>query len=199
MIHINPFLYQYLCTTSSSLITLPIDIAQTKILTSSLITFDLNEVKWLMLFPLIFTSQNIIYNELHYIKNTLLRGAIAGIITTPIYTYLETQKMYTRLNIFPNYNIYIRLILIRQALFYSILYKISLLDIPYASFIAAFIANTIGFPFKLIALSQSYSIFMINKETVRLTAILEIIKASISDGIALFLIYNSYFSPVKII
>ena len=115
MIHINPFLYQYLCTTSSSLITLPIDIAQTKILTSSLITFDLNEVKWLMLFPLIFTSQNIIYNELHYIKNTLLGGAIAGIITTPIYTYLETHKMYTRLKIFPNYNIYIRLILIRQA------------------------------------------------------------------------------------
>ena len=197
MIHINPFLYQYLCTTSSSLITLPLDIAQTKIITSNSIVFDLNELKWLILFPLIFTSQNIIYNNLHYIKNTFLRGATAGIISTPIYTYLETQKMYTRLNIFPNYNIYFRLILIRQALFYSILYKISLFNIPYSNFIAALFANSIGFPIKLLTLSKSYSVFIINKKTIALTAILEIIKASISDGTALFLMYTPSFSPLK--
>jgi hypothetical protein len=188
MIHINPFLYQYLCTTSSSLITLPLDIAQTKILSSSSVIFNINELKWLLLFPLIFTSQSIIYNELYYIKNTLLRGAAAGIFTTPIYTYLETQKMHNRLNILPNYNIYITIILIRQALFYSILYKITLLNIPYSTFIAAFIANTCGFPIKLFALSNSYSVFMINKKTIKQTAILEIIKSSISDSMALFLI-----------
>ena len=198
MIHINPFFYQYLCTTTSSLITLPIDIAQTKIISSTPTVFDLNELKWLILFPLIFTSENIIYNKLHYIKNTFLRGAISGIIITPLYTYLETQKLYARLSIFPNYKIYIKLILIRQALFYGLLYSISLFNTSYSTFIAAFIANIVGFPIKLLALSKSYSVFIINKKTIKITAILEIIKASISDGTALFLMYIPSFSPLKI-
>tara|TARA_Y100000591_G_scaffold333389_1_gene376980 strand:- start:11835 stop:12425 length:591 start_codon:yes stop_codon:yes gene_type:complete len=195
MIHINPFLYQYLCTTSSSLITLPLDIAQTKILSPSPTIIDFNEIKWLLLFPLIFTSQNVIYNELHYIQNTLLRGAMAGILTTPIYTYLETRKLYTRINLVPNYNIYIKFILLRQTLFYSILYQIA--KINNSNFMAAFIANMIGFPIKLLALSKSYSVFVINSKSIKLTAILEIIKSSISDGAALFLMYSPSFSPLK--
>lgn len=87
MIHINPILYQYLCSTTSSLVTLPIDIAQTKILSTKEVNTDLSEIKWLLLFPLIFTTQNIVYNELYNIKNTMIRGAIAGFLTSPIYTF----------------------------------------------------------------------------------------------------------------
>lgn len=195
MIPINPILYQYLCSTTSSLVTLPIDITQTKILSTKEVYIDLSEIKWLLLFPLIFTSQNIVYNELYNIKNTMLRGAIAGFLTSPIYTFLETKKMYRRLNILPRYEIYFKIILIRQTIFYSILYEISQLNIVFSNFIAAIIANSIGFPIKLIALSYSYSIFVINKKTIKITALLEIIKASISDGLALFLIYKPSFSP----
>ena len=130
-------------------------------------------------FPLIFNSQNIIYNEISIVKNTLLRGALAGMLSSPIYTYLETKKMYSRLAILPNYYIYSKIILARQTLFYAILYKISLMNIVNATFISALVANIIGFPLKLYALSKSYSVFIINKKTIRLSAIMEILKASI--------------------
>lgn len=197
MLSINPFLYQYLSTTGSNLITLPIDIAQTKVLSNSSSTINLSEIKWLLLFPLIFTSQNIIYNEISIVKNTLLRGALAGMLSSPIYTYLETKKMYSRLAILPNYYIYSKIILARQTLFYAILYKISLMNIVNATFISALVANIIGFPLKLYALSKSYSVFIINKKTIRLSAIMEILKASISDGLALYLMYSPNFSPLK--
>lgn len=195
MIHINPILYQYLCSTSSSLVTLPLDIAQTKILSPKEVNIELSEIKWLLLFPLIFTSQNIVYNELSNIKNTIIRGALAGFLTSPIYTFLETKKMYQRLKILPKYDTYFKIILIRQTLFYSILYEISKFNMEFSNFIAAIIANTIGFPIKLIAFSYSYSFFIINKKTIKITALLEILKASISDGLALFLIYKPSFSP----
>jgi len=51
MLSINPFLYQYLSTTGSNLITLPIDIAQTKVLSNSSSTINLSEIKWLLLLP----------------------------------------------------------------------------------------------------------------------------------------------------
>ena len=83
----------------------------------------------------------------------------------------------------------------RQTLFYSILYQIA--EFNNSNFLAAFIANIIGFPIKLIALSKSYSIFLINSKNIKLSAILEIIKSSISDGTALFLMYSPSFSPLK--
>ena len=197
MLNINPFLYQYLSATGSSLITLPIDIAQTKVLTNKPIEINMCEFKWLLLFPIIFTTQNIIYNEISLVKNTALRGALAGILSCPIYTYLETKKMYSRLKILPNYNVYSKIILARQAIFYSILYQVSVMNIVNSTFISAFIANLVGFPLKLFALSKSYSVFLINKKTIKLSAIMEILKASISDGLSLYLMYSPNFSPLK--
>jgi hypothetical protein len=197
MIHINPILYQYLCSTTSSLVTLPIDIAQTKILSTKEVNTDLSEIKWLLLFPLIFTTQNIVYNELYNIKSTMIRGAIAGFLTSPIYTFLETKKMYKRLNILPRYETYFKIILVRQTIFYSILYKISKLNIAFSNFISAIVANLVGFPLKLLALSKSYSIFLINKKTIKLCAVMVILKASISDGLSLYLMYSPNFSPLK--
>ena len=78
--NITPIIYQYICTTSSCILTLPLDIVQTKIITSSDISFNLNELKWVLLFPLIFTSQNIIYTNLFNVKNvnSLVQGSVHG-------------------------------------------------------------------------------------------------------------------------
>ena len=197
MINMNPILYQYICTTSSNLLTLPLDIVQTKVIAPQNTTFNLDELKWLALFPLIFTSQNIVYNNLFNIKNIFLRGAAAGIITTPIYTYLETSKINSRINQIPDYNVFICLILIRQAIFYSLLYQISVFNIPNATFIAALVANLIGFPIKLYTLIKSYSVFVVNKKTIIISSLIEIFKASISDGSSLFLMYTPSFSPLN--
>lgn len=58
---VNPIVYKYMCTTATNLITLPLDITQTKILNTDTTNININEIRWLLLFPLIFTSQNIIY------------------------------------------------------------------------------------------------------------------------------------------
>ena len=96
-----------------------------------------------------------------------------------------------------HYNVYSKIILARQAIFYSILYQVSVMNIVNATFISAFIANLVGFPLKLFALSKSYSVFLINKKTIKLSAIMEILKASISDGLSLYLMYSPNFSPLK--
>ena len=186
---VNPIVYKYMCTTATNLITLPLDITQTKILNTDTTNININEIRWLLLFPLIFTSQNIIYNNLLFIKSNALRGAITGIISTPVYIFLETKKLYSRINNYPRLLIYTRWILLRQIIFYSILYKISNLNIYYSKFLSALLANTAGFPIKLIALKNSYNSFNINKKTFRLTTFIEILKSSISDGLALYLIY----------
>ena len=188
MIYTNPVIYRYICTAGSSLLTLPLDIVQVKIISTDNIVIDVAEFKWLLLFPLILTSQNIVYSRLSCIKNIICRGALAGAITSPIYAYLETRKMYSRLHIFPNYNIYARIIFLRQALLFAILYKIGSLNIPHATFLSALIANAVGFPLKMFALKNSYPIFEINKKTIKIVGLLEIIKTSISDGLALLLI-----------
>ena len=36
-----------------------------------------------------------------------------------------------------------------------------------------------------------------NKKTIKLSAIMEIVKASISDGLSLYLMYSPNFSPLK--
>jgi hypothetical protein len=186
---VNPIIYKYMCTTATNLITLPLDITQTKILNTDTTNINVDEIKWLLLFPLIFTSQNIIYNNLSFIKSNALRGAITGIISTPVYIFLETRKLYSRINDYPRLLIYTRWIILRQVLFYSILYKISNLNIYYSKFLSALVANTAGFPIKIIALKNSYNSFIINKKTFRLTAMIEILKSSISDGLALYLLY----------
>ena len=194
----NPILYRYLSATTSSLATLPLDIAQTKILSTTSTNININEIQFILLAPLIFTSQNLIYSELSNVKNILVRGALAGFLSSPIYSFIEIRKIHTRLNILPHCNTYIKIFLLRQTIFYAILYKITSLNIKYSIFLSALIANTIGYPIKLLALASSYSVFKINKNTVRLTGLIEIIKASISDGLSIYFMYVPSFSPFNL-
>ena len=54
--YMNPLLYKYISTTSSSLASLPLDIIQTSTISKTPIIFNLNEIKWLLLFPIVLTS-----------------------------------------------------------------------------------------------------------------------------------------------
>lgn len=196
MITIHPFVYKYLCTTTSNLVTLPLDIAQTKILSDREKIFSFEEFKWLLLFPIIFTSQSVVYDNLQNIKNIFLRGGITGLITSPVYIFFETKKLYSRTKCYPDYFIYSKWIIIRQIIFYSLLYKIFISNIMYPKIVSPFISNTIGFPIKLIALTRGYEIFNIDRKRFKLSALTEIFKSSINDGLSLYLIYNSNFSPI---
>lgn len=187
----NPLLYKYISTTSSSLASLPLDILQTRIVTNNQIIFDWNEFKWVLIFPIVLSSQNIIYNRLYFIKNIFIRGATSGILITPLYSYLEIYKIYDRIKALPNLNIFLKITILRQAIFFGILYKINFSNILYSDLISALVANIIGFPLKLYALNSSYSIFKINKKTIKIMTILELMKTSISDGLGLFLM-NKY-------
>ena len=95
-----------------------------------------------------------------------------------------------QLNLIPNYKNLIFWLTIRKLVLFITIYNIYLLDISYAKFISAFIANVIGFPLKLIAIKSSYPILNIDFRTIKKTALIDIIKSSINDGIPLYLIYN---------
>ena len=86
-----------------------------------------------------------------------MRGAIAGLSTIPIYILIESKKNLSRLNKLPIYKNLIKWIAIRQILLFSILYKIMFMKIHYSNSISAFIANSIGFPFKILALKKCLS------------------------------------------
>jgi hypothetical protein len=195
---INPFLYRVACASCGGLSVLPLDILQTKILSNETIQFNPEEFKWLIFMPSVFALQNTVYNWAYFIPNQVIRGSLAGLVASPPYIFLEIKKLYSRMHILPKYKNYIFWMTIRELVVYITLYNLILLNIPYIKFFAAFIANGLGFPLRIIALKSSYPNIIINIENIKKTALLEIVKSAIGDGIALFLIYNFYLSPIKI-
>lgn len=195
---INPFLYRVACASCGGLSVLPLDILQTKILTNETIHFNPEEFKWLIFMPSVFALQNSVYNWADFLPNQFIRGSLAGLAASPPYIFLEIKKLYTRMHVLPKYKTYIFWMTIREIVVYVTLYNLLLINKPYIKFIAAFIANGFGFPLRILALQSSYPNMLINIENVKKTALLEIIKSAIGDGIALFFIYNFYLSPIKI-
>ena len=195
---INPLIYRIVCSSCGGLSTLPLDIAQTKILSNNeKITISYQEIKWMLFIPLIFSLQNTVYSQTSFIKNQSLRGILSGLAASPPYIIIEIKKMQNRLNLLPNYKKIIFWFTLREIIVYICIYNLYNLKIPFSNFIAALIANSFGFPLKIIAFKQSFPTLKINSSTIKKTAILEILKSAIGDGITLYLIYNFKYSPIK--
>ena len=185
------YLYKVTCATCGGLSTLPIDMLQTKILTNSSINFNLNELKYMFAMCNVFAFQNIVYNNSNFILNKLLRGIFTAFIISPSVIYLKMQKYYNRLNILPKYKYFIFFTFLREILFYSILYSLYISNLKYNKFLGPLIANFLVFPLKVLNVKYSYKKFNIKTYNIKYTALIEILKSSIGDIIALFLIYNN--------
>ena len=190
---INPILYRVGCSVCGGLTILPLDVAQTKFLSDQPVSFKFAELKWMLMVPLLFTIQNTVYTNCKFIKNDILRAAVAGTSAAPPYILLEIKKMQLRLNLLPDYKKFITWIIIRQVVVYVTMYTIFQLKIQYANFLAALIANTLGFPLRLIAFKTGYKTLIMNWKSIKNTAIIEVIKSALGDGITLYLVYNFKF------
>ena len=188
MIKINSNIYTLAVSSCGALTTIPIDLLQTKIISNQNIEFKIQEFKWIFYLTILFSIQSIVFKNTYFLKSYSLRGAIAGFSTIPIYILIESKKNLSRLNMQPIYKKLIKWIAIRQILLFSILYKIMFMKIHYSNFISAFIANSLGFPLKILALKNAYPNFNFNYHIIKKTAFLEILKSSLSDGITLYLL-----------
>tara|TARA_B100001093_G_scaffold351999_1_gene336459 strand:+ start:207 stop:800 length:594 start_codon:yes stop_codon:yes gene_type:complete len=194
---INPMIYRVGASLCGGLSILPLDVIQTKTLSTNNVEFKFEETKWLMLLPVVFAIQNTVFDNISFIKNKSIRGAIAGLSSSPLFIIADIKKYESRLGILPKYKNFIFWITIRQMIVFSILYTFIVKNLPKSNFYSALLANLIGFPFKLIAIKKSFNNIKIDLNSIKYSAVLEITKSAIGDGITLFLIYNFKYSPIK--
>ena len=194
---INPMIYRVGASLCGGLSILPLDVIQTKTLSTNNVEFKFEETKWLMLLPVVFAIQNTVFDNIRFIKNKSIRGAIAGLSSSPLFIIADIKKYESRLGILPKYKNFIFWITIRQMIVFSILYTFIVKNVLKSNFYSALLANLIGFPFKLIAIKKSFNNIKIDLNSIKYSAVLEITKSAIGDGITLFLIYNFKYSPIK--
>tara|TARA_R110002074_G_scaffold301392_2_gene472800 strand:- start:1535 stop:2128 length:594 start_codon:yes stop_codon:yes gene_type:complete len=197
MVNIYPSLYRIGAASCGALTTIPFDIMQTKIISNQNIEFKLEEFKWMFFMTALFAIQNGVYDWSKFINSHTIRGALSGIVASPIYIYLEMCKFKSRLGLYPKLKQFAFWITLREIIVFVTMYNIFLLNIPYAKFISAFFANSFGFPLRVIAFKKAYPTLTFNNDSIKKTGILEIIKSSIGDGLTLMLIYNFKYSPIK--
>ena len=197
MINIYPSLYRIGAASCGALTTIPFDIMQTKVVSNQNIEFKLEEFKWMFFMTALFAIQNSVYDWSKFINSQTIRGALSGIVASPIYIYLEMQKINSRIGLYPKIKQFTLWITLREIIVFVTMYNIFLLKIPCAKFISAFLANSLGFPLRILAFKKAYPTLTFDNKSIKKTAILEIIKSSIGDGLTLILIYNCKFSPIK--
>jgi len=197
MINIYPSLYRIGAASCGALTTIPFDIMQTKVVSNEDIEFKLEEFKWMFFMTALFAIQNSVYDWSKFIYSQTIRGTLSGIVASPIYIYLEMRKINSRIGLYPKIKQFALWITLREIIVFVTMYNIFLLKIPCAKFISAFLANSLGFPLRVLAFKKAYPTLTFDNKSIKKTAILEIIKSSIGDGLTLVLIYNCKFSPIK--
>ena len=120
----NPTLYRVCSSACGGLSTLPLDVLQTKIMSTEKVEFNLNEFKWISLMPLVFVLQNTAYSMSNMINSQIIRGVIAGLAASPLYIFLEIKKYQSRLKILPIMNKFIFCMTILEIVVYVTLYSI---------------------------------------------------------------------------
>lgn len=190
-------LYKFCSSACGGLSILPLDVLQTKLISTEKVEFNFNEFKWISFMPVVFIIQNRAYMSTIRISNQIIRGIIAGIAAAPLYIFLEIKKYESRLNLLPKMDVFIFWMTIRSMVVYGTMYNIFMLNIPYAKLTAGLMANLMGLPFRLISMSKSYPIIKLDVNSIKKTGLLEVIKSGIGDGLTLYLIYGLKYSPIK--
>ena len=195
---IYPTIYRICASSCGALSSVPLDVIQTKILSEQKNIFKIEELKWTLIMTLLFSIQNTVYEMTSFISNKTIRGSLSGLSASPFYLLVEIKKMNCRLGLKPIYKGFVFWLTFREILVYIILYNVFMIKIPYAKFIAALLANSVGFPFKILGFRSGYPMLKFSNDKIKKTAFLEILKSAIGDSITLYLIYNFKYSPIKI-
>jgi len=185
-----PLVYRSACATCGALTVLPIDIVHTRIVTNKTVMVRPRELGLIFAMCNMFALQNTVYENLKFITNNGIRGSVASLSISPLVLFIKIKKMYSRLNIYPLYKDFIFWTLLRETIYYSLLYTIYNFNNGIYKLFAPFIANTIAYPFKIIMLKKSYPILNINYTIIKKGIFFELLESSIGDSIAFYLIYR---------
>lgn len=182
---IRPLLYKLGCTSCVTVATLPFDIFQTKVLSNSEVSFNLIEVKWAFMMCLFFVIQNACRKEIKFISNRHLKAVFVGLVISPAHIIYFIKKYNSRLKLFPK-KIFAFWIIVKDIIFYLMLHNLQFLK--YTNYyLYSFLANGLCMPFKIIAIKTGYPEIKTDFNSIKNIIILEILKSSFSDGLALSL------------
>ena len=162
----------------------------TKVITNKTVIFKQKEFGYMFLMCNMFAIQNTIYENIKFISNNGIRGACAALTISPIVIILKIKRFKLRLNLEPKYKIFIFTTLLREIIFYGLMYSFYHLNINGIKIFAPLLANLISYPLKFIIMIYSYPILNIKFNNIKKTFIFEILESSIGDIIALNLIYR---------
>ena len=197
---ISPFLYKMGCAGVSCLVTLPLDITQTTILSNQKYNFNIKELNGILFASLLFSLQNTFYESTKFLNNKILQGSLSGLMISPIYILMEINKFNIRYNKFPILNFsnkinnFIGIIIIRKITMYVFLYNVLLSKNYYVNIIGTIIANIYGTTLRLYSLKLGYPFIRLSFS--KYFYIIDILKSSISDYIVFKLLYNIKISPL---
>ena len=187
---LQPFLYKVGCATCGAAFTLPIDIIHTNVITNKTVIFKPKELGYIFFMCNMFAIQNTIYENLKFISNNGIRWAGAALTISPIVIILKIKKLKLRLNLEPKYKIFIFTTLVREIIFYALIYSLYNLNINGIKIFGPMLANLISYPFKFMIMKYSYPILNIKFNNIKKGLIFEILESSIGDIVTLYLIYR---------
>lgn len=187
---IHPILYRIGCATCGAVSTLPIDLIHTKVITNKTVIFKPKELGYMFLMCNMFAIQNTIFENLRFISNNGIRGACAAVSISPIVITLKIKKLKSRLNLEPKYKIFILTTILREIIFYGLMYTFYNLNINGIKVFGPMLANLISYPFKFMIIKYSYPILNIKFINMKKSFIFELLDSSIGDIVALNLIYR---------
>ena len=144
---VNPLIYRITSSSLVHLITLPLDITTTTLMTNKDYNFEIKEIKNILISAIFFSIQNLIYENMDFINNTYIKSGTTGLLTTPFYLYHELNKIIFRYKLKVDYNKKITIILIasfRQISMTIFLYSFLLNKNLYLGFFLTLLANLYG-------------------------------------------------------
>ena len=190
---VNPIVYKMACSTLIHIITLPLDITCTSLLTNQMCKLELKEINSILTASFFFAVQNLLYDNLNFININFIKSSSSGLLSTPFYLFHELNKVRNRYSIKPNLIKWRKIIIIgsiRQTTIIASLYYFAFLNNKFLGLLGTFLTNLYGILMKNYLLQVSYPIIKVNLFNIKRIIFLDLLRSSLNDYSTLQLIYN---------
>ena len=184
---VNPLIYRITCSSLVHLLSLPLDITSTTLLTNEAYIFQIKEIKNIFISAIFFSLQNLIYENINFVDNLQIKSATTGLISTPFYLYHEITEIISRYNFKISEQYIGKIVLIgtiRQISMTVFLYTFSMINNSYFGFFLTLLANFYGIFIKkyiIIVAFPNISLNCNNKIIASASGISKILKISPLD------------------
>ncbi len=181
------------CSTFVHVLTLPLDIACTSLLTNQIFKFQVKEINTVLSSSLFFAIQNLLYDNLDFINNNIIKSSSSGMLSVPFYLYHELNKVKNRYSINPNLLKWKKIIVIgsiRQITVIVFLYYFAFFNNKVIGLLGTLMINLYGILMKNYMLKLSYPFINIDIFNLKRVIFLDILRSSLNDYLTLQLIYN---------